>query len=111
MRPPTSLHENRIGGPQNFRPPVQIDFCNSIGVKADMRDYHKSGAGDPQRRFVPGHYRIAKGSFEILGASRRLVYWRGGSTTGPLPDIGFIRQIFADLGCIRQVSDDDRVAF
>ena len=31
MRPPTSLHEKRIGGPQNFRPPVQNDFCNSIG--------------------------------------------------------------------------------
>jgi len=30
---PTSLHENRIGGPQNFRLPVQNDFCNSIGHK------------------------------------------------------------------------------
>ena len=29
--PPTSLHENRIGGPKYFRPPVQSDFCNSIG--------------------------------------------------------------------------------
>src|ERR1700682_1293215 len=34
MRPPTSLHENRIGGPRNFRPPVQNDFCNTIQRKA-----------------------------------------------------------------------------
>ncbi len=27
MRPATSLHENRIGGTQNFRPPVQNDFA------------------------------------------------------------------------------------
>jgi hypothetical protein len=31
MRPPTSLHEKHIGGPQNFQPPVQNDFCNRIG--------------------------------------------------------------------------------
>ena len=36
MRPPTSLHENRIGGPQNFRPPVQNDLCNSIGTSATL---------------------------------------------------------------------------
>ena len=33
MRPPTSLHEKHIGGPQNFQPPVQNDFCNRIGHK------------------------------------------------------------------------------
>jgi hypothetical protein len=33
MRPPTSLHEKHIGGPQNFQPPVQNDFCNRIGQK------------------------------------------------------------------------------
>ena len=35
MRPPTPLHEKHIGGPQNFQPPVQNDFCNRIGAKAD----------------------------------------------------------------------------
>jgi hypothetical protein len=30
MRSPTSLQENRIYGPENFRPPVQKDFCNNI---------------------------------------------------------------------------------
>src|ERR1700730_15366515 len=33
MRPPTSLHEKHIGGPQNFQPPVQNDFCNRIDPK------------------------------------------------------------------------------
>jgi hypothetical protein len=28
---PKPLHGNRIGGPQNFRPPVQNDFCDTIG--------------------------------------------------------------------------------
>jgi len=44
MRPPTSLHENRACSPQNFWPPVQNDFCNSIGQKRthalqQKRDY------------------------------------------------------------------------
>jgi hypothetical protein len=29
---PTSLHRRRAYSPQNFRSPVQNDFCNSIGV-------------------------------------------------------------------------------
>jgi hypothetical protein len=82
-----------------------------LEVKRTSRGVVAMSVFDPLRHFATGNYRIAKGSFEILGASRRLVYWRGGSTTGPLPDVGFIRQIFADLGCIRQVSDDGRVVF
>jgi hypothetical protein len=49
MRPPTSLHEKHIGGPQNFQPPVQNDFCNRIGSKADIG--RRRGAPSP-RRFV-----------------------------------------------------------
>ena len=37
MRPPTSLHEKHIGGPQNFQPPVQNDFCNKIGQAPTLR--------------------------------------------------------------------------
>src|SRR5262245_49933631 len=33
MRSLTSLHESRVHGPQNFRSPVQNDFCNKIGTK------------------------------------------------------------------------------
>jgi hypothetical protein len=31
MRSLKSLHESRVHGPQNFRSPVQNDFCNKIG--------------------------------------------------------------------------------
>jgi hypothetical protein len=31
MRSLTPLHESRGHGPQNFRSPVQTDFCNKIG--------------------------------------------------------------------------------
>jgi|SRR6516165_931617 len=30
MRSPTSLHESRVYGPENFRSSVQKDFCNTI---------------------------------------------------------------------------------
>jgi hypothetical protein len=35
MRCPTSLHEHRVYGPENFWSPVQKDFCNRIPQSAD----------------------------------------------------------------------------
>src|SRR5258705_10811717 len=37
MRSLTSLHESRVHGPQNFRSPVQNDFCNKIGHEQKSR--------------------------------------------------------------------------
>ena len=33
-----TLHENHAYGPQKFGPPVQNEFCNTIGTKLPIRD-------------------------------------------------------------------------
>src|SRR5262245_59926184 len=57
MRSPTSLHENRVYGPDNFCSPVQKDFATK---SANKRQMHRSkqhrysivGAGQHRRRHV-----------------------------------------------------------
>ena len=94
MRPPPSLHENRIGGPQNFRPPVQNDFCNKIGpiTDATTSDYRGSFWGtadiDPLPRlshascnlmFALGSDTILVGDF-CVGDKSRAMYGQGRTT-------------------------------
>ncbi len=47
MRPPASLHESRVSGPQNFRTSVQNEFCNSIPRKTDVGRYSHASVCRP----------------------------------------------------------------
>ena len=52
MRSLRSVHENRVGGPQNFWHLLQNEFCNTIRAEADIVQSSGTFAFDPKRKAI-----------------------------------------------------------